>query len=338
VHRKEERRPHRGDVVCRPIAQPLSGQRRGQIRRHGDRPATAGALLAAAREAAGLSIDAVAQQLKLAPRQVRALEEGDYMHLPGRTFVRGFARNYARLVRLDPETVVGALAEGSTGSSLAAPTLHPTAPTIGELPTSDHAKPGWTRWAIPVTLAAIVAAAAVYEWLRPAGDGHLAGGTVTPGAPATSTAPPTSAPAPTTPAHPAPPAGVPDRSAVPLASPQATGTSGPEPAPVPAPVTVPAPAPIAADAPAPGPAAAAPADDQPLTLSFRDYSWTEVRDRDGRVLLSGMNRGGTTQSLAGTPPLDLVIGNAADVSVTYRGQPVDLNAYTRQNVARFTLP
>jgi cytoskeleton protein RodZ len=63
-----------------------------------------------------------------------------------------------------------------------------------------------------------------------------------------------------------------------------------------------------------------------------------VRDRDGRVLLSGMNRGGTTQSLAGTPPLDLVIGNAADVSVTYRGQPVDLNPYTRQNVARFTLP
>ena len=63
-----------------------------------------------------------------------------------------------------------------------------------------------------------------------------------------------------------------------------------------------------------------------------------MRDRDGRVLLSGMNPGGTAQSLSGTPPLDLVIGNASDVSVTFRGQPVDLAPHTRQNVARFTLP
>ena len=38
----------------------------------------AGAQLRAAREAAGLSIDDVAQQLKLAPRQVQALEDEDF--------------------------------------------------------------------------------------------------------------------------------------------------------------------------------------------------------------------------------------------------------------------
>jgi cytoskeleton protein RodZ len=286
-------------------------------------PATAGALLVAAREAAGLSIEAVAQQLKLAPRQVRALEEGDYTHLPGRTFVRGFARNYARLVRLDPEKVLGALAAGATASTLAAPTLQPTAPTIGELPTSDHAKPGWTRWAIPVTLAAIVAAAAVYEWSRPAGDGRPVGGSAAPGTGGHSAAPPAAQ----------------DRSAVPLANPVAAGASAPEAIPLQAPAAVPAPsAAPAGAAPAAIPVGSAPASDQPLTLSFRDYSWTEVRDRDGRVLLSGMNPGGTAQSLSGTPPLDLVIGNASDVSVTYRGQPVDLAPHTRQNVARFTLP
>ena len=59
-----------------------------------------------------MTIDAVAQQLKLAPRQVRALEDGDFTHLPGRTFVRGFMRNYARLVRLDAETVAGRAAGG----------------------------------------------------------------------------------------------------------------------------------------------------------------------------------------------------------------------------------
>ena len=42
------------------------------VRDESPRPVTAGALLIAAREAAGLTIEAVAQQLKLAPRQVRA--------------------------------------------------------------------------------------------------------------------------------------------------------------------------------------------------------------------------------------------------------------------------
>ena len=35
--------------------------------------------------------------------------EGNFALLPGRTFVRGFVRNYARLVGLDPESVLAAL-------------------------------------------------------------------------------------------------------------------------------------------------------------------------------------------------------------------------------------
>src|SRR5206468_5265477 len=52
--------------------------------------------------------------------------------------------------------------------------------------------------------------------------------------------------------------------------------------------------PAAAGAANANPAAAlprTPAAEQPLALAFRDYSWTEVRDRDGRVLLSGMYKG-----------------------------------------------
>ena len=70
---------------------------------------TPGTLVREAREAAGLSIDDVSQQLKLAPRQVQALEADDYAQLPGRTFVRGFMRNYARLLRLDPDALLAAL-------------------------------------------------------------------------------------------------------------------------------------------------------------------------------------------------------------------------------------
>ena len=78
--------------------------------------------------------------------------------------------------------------------------------------------------------------------------------------------------------------------------------------------------------------------EQPLVIAFRDYSWSEVRDRDGRVLLSKMNPAGSTQYLSGTPPIEIVIGNASDVALTWKGKPVDLVPYTRQNVARMTLP
>ena len=121
VHRAQARRPRRPRRrTCRSCATAIrtpprprpfrrgfasERQRERRVRRASDRTTpsrdaapSAGARLRAAREAAGLSIDAVAQQLKLAPRQVRALEDDDFAQLPGRTFVRGFMRNYARLV------------------------------------------------------------------------------------------------------------------------------------------------------------------------------------------------------------------------------------------------
>jgi len=106
--------------------------------------------------------------------------------------------------------------------------------------------------------------------------------------------------------------------------------------PVPAPVGAPPPRPAKAAGAAP--AAAAPAAEAVLALSFRDYSWVEVKDRTGRPLLSRMNAGGTTEQVSGTPPFEVVIGNASDVNVTFRGKPVDLAPYTKQNIARLTLP
>jgi cytoskeleton protein RodZ len=50
-----------------------------------------------------------------------------------------------------------------------------------------------------------------------------------------------------------------------------------------------------------------------------------------------MMKDGDQQTLTGTPPFDVVIGNSADVRLAYRGQPVDLGPLSRGNVARFTL-
>lgn len=61
-----------------------------------------GHLLRNARMAKGMSIDEVSRQLRLSVPQIEAIEKEDFERIPGRTFLRGFIRNYAHLVQLDP--------------------------------------------------------------------------------------------------------------------------------------------------------------------------------------------------------------------------------------------
>jgi cytoskeleton protein RodZ len=129
-------------------------------------PAGPGARLRAAREAAGLSLDQVAQQLKLAPRQVKALEDESFGELPGRTFSRGFVRNYARLLHLDAQDLLEHLPDVSLAPALESPTLHSTATVMGELPSATTRKTGLGRWLIPLILIGCIVAAAAYEWYR----------------------------------------------------------------------------------------------------------------------------------------------------------------------------
>ena len=288
---------------------------------------TAGAQLRAAREAAGLSQEAVAQQLKLAPRQVRAIEEDDYARLPGRTFVRGFVRNYARLVRLDPSAVMAALPRGDGTSPLDRPSLTAVSRPMVELPVASMRRNTWTRWLIPLALLAIVAAAGVYEFMRnPAASRRLPveNGSVTP--------PPPAPAGPSTTALPNPLANAKTESAAPMekgesaaaatsAAPSSTTTATAESI---APTTTPS-----------TPTVAAPS--ATLLLTFKEKSWVEVKDGNGAAIFLQTGAAGTTQTLSGTPPLDVSIGNAAGVILTYRGQPIDIAPYTRANIARLLL-
>ena len=68
--------------------------------------ASPGAALKAAREAKSFSTLDIARKLRLSARQIEALERDDYAALPGKTFARGFVRNYAKVVELDPDEIV----------------------------------------------------------------------------------------------------------------------------------------------------------------------------------------------------------------------------------------
>jgi len=324
-------------------------------------PDTAGARLRAARESAGLSIEAVAQQLKLAPRQVRALEDDDFQRLPGRTFVRGFARNYARFLQLDPDTVVGLLPPSESAPALSRPSLAAARRPMGEMPVEGAPRQSAVRWFFPVLMVVVVAAAAYYEYLRENGRDPLSR-TSTPvatdarssaasssasGAAGTST---TALPNPVTSMT---PKAAEQKDAV--ASP-APATSGSSPAstlaasPAPASTTAPeSTTPNAAEASTsttassnvPGRTSSQPGGagtgEAALILAFKGTSWAEVKDAGGRVILQMTGGPGMTQTVTGTPPFELSLGNAPEVAVTFRGQSLDLAPYTRGSVARVAL-
>src|SRR5574343_879579 len=67
---------------------------------------TVGQAFSSAREQAGLSLEQVAASLRLSVRQVQALESDDAAALPSPTFVRGFIRNYAKLLNLDVDSLL----------------------------------------------------------------------------------------------------------------------------------------------------------------------------------------------------------------------------------------
>ena len=50
--------------------------------------------------------------------------------------------------------------------ALAAPSLHSTGGTMGEVPVAKVARPGAGRWLIPLLLVACVVGAGAYEWYR----------------------------------------------------------------------------------------------------------------------------------------------------------------------------
>jgi cytoskeleton protein RodZ len=74
-----------------------------------------------------------------------------------------------------------------------------------------------------------------------------------------------------------------------------------------------------------------------LKFAFAQPSWVEVRDRDGRVIFSQKNAAGSEREVEGQPPFSVVIGNAAHVTLQYKGVAVDLSKRSKDDVARVTV-
>lgn len=270
-----------------------------------------GQCLSAAREQQGVSVADVARSLKIAVRQVEALESDDYTRLPGATFIKGFIRNYAKLLQIDSEPLLANLQDvmpSGTFQAIISPNERIEISTTGTKP--------WL-WLVLLLMVVIVAVPLlIYEKLH---------------------------------SEARPLAPVVKEAAAPL-SPQVAvevPASGHEAISLPTPAleNVPTgqldaqvkqePAIVKAEGVVPPPAVGSGAGT--VKMNFSKDAWVEIRDKNGNRIYSQLNRAGSEQVVQGNPPLSIVVGNAANVSITYNGKPVDLVPHINVDVARLTL-
>lgn len=280
--------------------------------------------LAAAREARGLALADVAQQLKFAPRQLEALEAEQFSALPGATFARGMVRSYARLLKLDPEPLVQRVAghfEVPDSNRLAARYHQP-------VPFSDNARKSTFVYLGLSAGVLVLVGALAYEWHQERNVAAKAPNTANKATSLAKAAPrealkPRPAPVPVQPA--AAPTPVAQESSEPVIAAVAA---------VP-PVVAPE-----------NPKAVTPVSDKPkvtpgphrLVVRTEGEAWIEIKDSADRMLVSSLNPPGSERVVRGRPPYSLVIGNAANVRVFYDDKVIDLAPHTRQDVARLTVP
>lgn len=315
-----------------------------------------GDTLRQARESKEWSLPEVAARLNLTPASLANLEAGAFDKLPGHTFSRGYIRAYAKLLGLDQAVQVQAF-DQYTGTNAQGSNVHGLG-RIEEPSRLAHnllrivslmlvlALVGggflwWqdksaTRGTDPTNVAlehvevesadgttqihpldepedqAVVAAREGEPTALSLGQGQAPVDPATTGTPAAN---PVQTPAATTPAQ--TPSSVPALAAT---APTAAVAAVPQvPAAVPAPVETPV------------------AGQGQVGINFVADCWTQVSDGAGKVLYSGLKRGGENLQVSGKAPFAIRLGVANAAQVTYNGQAVDVAPFTKGNTARMKL-
>jgi cytoskeleton protein RodZ len=330
--------------------------------------------LRAEREAQGLSLDQVSAYLKLTARQIEAIEKGDLSALPGAAFSRGFVRNYARFLKLDPAVFVALVdeAEGQHATN-GLPTEMYSA-NLGRMPGSGNSR----LTAVPilafvVILVGVAVAGWYYHWFESREEAELLANSeqseAAAGYPQIAASQPSAASAPvaasavvvagsepsgaqsdnlasqsapfvgqsqvvTAVSQPVARTSQSGVAAVHQSSP-VVAQSG-----VPKPVQLPAQSasqPVARQSAVPGSAQSVAPGMARIVLAFDGNSWVDVRDANGKSVFSRLNQAGSVQEVQGAAPFSLTIGNAPQVKLTWKGRPVDLTPYTKGDVARLTV-
>ena len=271
-----------------------------------------GVRLRRAREAQGLSIDAVSTELRISVPALTALEECRFEPLGPPVFAKGYLRQYGARLGLD---VAGLIAEyGRTAGD----TNVEIAPTRTIRLRNERQMMVWIGAGLALLLAA--AMLATWWWLGRSAvtDAAAESGALRPGAAASEIAatPERASRAPV------------ERAPVARSLPQLPAETAPE-------TDALASEALRTDAagetlePYAGPA---------LEIVFVEDSWAEITDADGERLYYALGLAGTSSSIPADRDLNLFFGNAAGVELRLDGEPFAIPVSARRgDLAQFDL-
>ncbi|MDX8385714.1 MAG: DUF4115 domain-containing protein [Gallionella sp.] len=279
-----------------------------------------GSILRETREKLGMSIEDVAAQIKLAPRQIEALEADDLSKLPELAFVRGFIRSYAKILRLDAQDLLSSFHEiNKESAELAQPSVDVPYPEGNGVQKQNLI---WSGLGILLAVLAIIFAVGNdTDPVSQTGDKQEASAVSASGISA-------SKPTQDTGTKPV------------LAQTKAQKKVKAKPTSV---ETKPSKQSIVTPINSPETPAIIPLDLPPnpgeLHVEFDGESWLEVKDRDGYILVSRLYEPGSDGVINGNMPFSVLVGQASNSRLYFKNQEVDLLPHTRTltDVAHLTL-
>lgn len=285
-----------------------------------------GVFLSARRQELGWSIEQIADQIKLAPRQVLAIEADDYAALPPMAVTRGFIRSYAKCLRVDATPLLVKL-NTEVISNLNMSSLRRTIPvnfSEGRFPSMGSRSSVFSRWNFGVVFLIVLLLSALLAqrmgWLPDLSKITIAS-SINRNQSVQVDALPTL-----------------DKDAITLQSKvnkaDAVNTS----------VLAQVPVLASKDADAFKDAVVATsiapdaaAEKNQLVLRAREDSWIEIKRANKSIGFSRILKAGEVEKFEITEPVLLIIGNVAGVDVTLRGESLNTKAGINGNVARINL-
>lgn len=249
-----------------------------------------GLLLMQARERLGYTREEVAEALHMTVGRVKSIESDDYVKLNTDTFTRGYLRCYAKFLNLDTASIISAYEQYKKSLGMESGVYCP-------IPKETNSKKLWGFVALLIALLAGLWLISVWFF-----GNQVDQPAAVPPSPASLSA------APVEPAvEPEPPVSdIVAHDTEVAAGAASESESEPD------------------NAAASIEKFAQPTLDQ-LYLSFADECWVEVSDSQGDVLVTELQRPGSTLTLSGVAPFSVKLGNAAAVKLTLNDEPVPID-------------
>lgn len=277
-----------------------------------------GGALRMAREKQGLAVHDVASKLKISSRQIESIEADQFTALPESTIVRGFIRNYAKLLKIEAEPLLDAY-------NVLVPSKEPLAFTLKpstSMKVNSYKKPKTGRY----IWAGLLVLLALGTWLFY--QSYI------------------EKPSPTAPMvemelleplpEPALPAAERTEQTVDITLPPAADAETAQSADAPAVVVESAQATPVTETPALAEIKLAEPLESLAKLEFNasQETWVSIVDAKGKEIYNKTIFAGSRDSLNIKLPINVVVGNARGATMTMNNKLIDLAPHTRSNVAR----